>query len=514
MKLSLAADTGVSARFPDSSLQVLGLQRQPFEDDGFVFEDQSVSAPFYLTLHLVQSGDCVVLVRGTHGLGKTTLLRWLARCETPDLRWGLVRAQAEMNTRMLAQAMLAALGLRQATSPHSLSAADVVADLAQLSRQGSRPVLLLDQADVLSDGVLRQLLELRAQVQRVGGDLGLVMTAAAGAGRLQDILEQKISPQSVQSVALAAFTELQTAAYLTERFQRAGGPDTPPPDPAAVRDIHRRSGGIPSLIHEAAVQSLGQPPRVAPGVRRLAYVALGAAGVVAVTALILLRVSSPPETPGLAQAPPEAEAPPASTALPPPGRLKLGGQEDSVRTLRGGPDRPLASEISLPGFTPPVPPEVASLGNTTESREAAGDDGSGVAPGQAEQTADTPTVMAEPETEPLEAAPADAEPTPDAERAPAAPADGAQDWLASRPADHYTLQVIAATDEAAVRRFVARHGLEERAVVVETRRQGSPWYVALLGDFPSRDAASSAVAGLPQPVRSNGPWARSFASLR
>lgn len=495
-------------------MQVLGLQHQPFEDDDFVFEDQSVSAPFYLALHLIQSSDCVVLVRGAHGLGKTTLLRWLERSEAPGLRWALVRAQAEMNTRMLAQALLAALGARQATSPHSLSAADVVAELAQLSRQGSRPVLLLDEADVLSDGVLRQLVELRLQVQRAGGDLGLVMAAAAGAGRLQELLDQKIPPQSVQGVALAAFTELQTAAYLTERFQRAGGPDTPPPDPAAVREIHRRSGGIPSLIHEAAVENLGRPPRVAPGVQRLAYVALGTAAVVAVAALILLRVSSPPEAPGLAQAPSDAEAPPASTALPPPGRIRLGGQEASVRTLRGGPDRPLASEISLPGFTPPVPPEVASLESTTQAREAAGADGTGVTPRPADQSADTATVMAEPETVPSEAPPADAEPTPAAEPASAAPATGAQDWLASRPADHYTLQVIAATDEAAVRRFVARHGLEERAVVVETRRQGGPWYVALLGDFPSRDAASSALAGLPQPVRSNGPWARSFESLR
>lgn len=87
-------------------------------------------------------------------------------------------------------------------------------------------------------------------------------------------------------------------------------------------------------------------------------------------------------------------------------------------------------------------------------------------------------------------------------------------WLASRADDHYTIQLIAGYERQTLERFLEQHSLGHKAHVVQTQYQGRDWHILITGDYPSRDAAHNAMNRLPNALRDNGLWVRSFASLR
>lgn len=75
----------------------------------------------------------------------------------------------------------------------------------------------------------------------------------------------------------------------------------------------------------------------------------------------------------------------------------------------------------------------------------------------------------------------------------AAPVHGPEfrdrDWVKARSPESWTLQYMAARDEAAVKRFLA--GLENRAsyVYFEYPQEGETWFVVTSGDYVTRELA-------------------------
>ena len=97
---------------------------------------------------------------------------------------------------------------------------------------------------------------------------------------------------------------------------------------------------------------------------------------------------------------------------------------------------------------------------------------------------------------------------------PAAGASGPGGWFDAAPADHHTVQLIASGSLKALERFIARNGLDDRAEILRSQRDGRDWYTVVYGDFPDRAGANAALAALPEAARKNGPWVRSVAEVR
>ena len=72
--------------------------------------------------------------------------------------------------------------------------------------------------------------------------------------------------------------------------------------------------------------------------------------------------------------------------------------------------------------------------------------------------------------------------------------------------------MLATSSEQKARSFVSGQGNQYH--YFRKQHQGQPLYVVTFGQFASRDAATAAAARLPESVRSNKPWARTFASIR
>ncbi len=86
-------------------------------------------------------------------------------------------------------------------------------------------------------------------------------------------------------------------------------------------------------------------------------------------------------------------------------------------------------------------------------------------------------------------------------------------WLKTQRPGDYTLQILGGRREAAIRQFATANRLEGTSAILQTTRDGKPWYVLLYGAYPSRAAASQALAQMPAKVRAAKPWPRSIAAV-
>ncbi len=85
--------------------------------------------------------------------------------------------------------------------------------------------------------------------------------------------------------------------------------------------------------------------------------------------------------------------------------------------------------------------------------------------------------------------------------------------LLNIPKNRFTLQLAALQSIEAVTDFIRVYDLEGKVSIYETKRKGQPWYMVLIGDYPSINAAREAGETLPDEVKQLGPWAKSFVQI-
>lgn len=90
-------------------------------------------------------------------------------------------------------------------------------------------------------------------------------------------------------------------------------------------------------------------------------------------------------------------------------------------------------------------------------------------------------------------------------------------WLASRPGDHYVIQLLGTRDFSGLQRFANNNASAlKRYPLAYARGTGAnkEWYNLVYGDFASKQQANNAMASLPAALRNNQPWIRQVRSLR
>jgi hypothetical protein len=69
------------------------------------------------------------------------------------------------------------------------------------------------------------------------------------------------------------------------------------------------------------------------------------------------------------------------------------------------------------------------------------------------------------------------------------------DWVNSQSPESFTIQVLAAQDEGAVKRFLAEREDRSRFVYFSYPQGGVEWLVVTTGNFPSHELAAGIIAG-------------------
>jgi DamX protein len=501
---------------------------------------------------LARESEDIVALTGPAGSGKTTLGDFFARHADRDQVVARIRATLLTTPSQLLEDMFKAFVL---DFPEQATLADLKAALqryfAALHRQSRTVVLIVDSAHELGDDALSLLTKLTLNDNHDATFHLLLL----GEPSLLDMLDYTCPMREGQpqftAVQLPAFSLEETRAYLRYRLSGAGynqddAARTLPYSNRQVERIHKLSGGIPAAINARASDLLGDggldlldllPSLPAELPRPYVYATAGALAVIVLVALLL----GGNEDPELAQS---NLSEPVPIPLEPVNTIRTVDDALDVDTDPAIGDNVatgLATGIPLttPLDTSDAPasqtnadtanaePAAAAANLTSATPEASATPS--VAPARAVATAPAATAASPvssastpaPATTPARAVAAT---TPAPASTPARPAAAASTSdatapLASQhtriralPANQFTVQLLGSTSRANVEDFVRRHA-STPLYWFETRNQGNPWFVIMMGAYPSRAAAQTAASGLSGELGRLEPWIRSIGTI-
>jgi hypothetical protein len=89
-----------------------------------------------------------------------------------------------------------------------------------------------------------------------------------------------------------------------------------------------------------------------------------------------------------------------------------------------------------------------------------------------------------------------------------------ESWIQGQPATNFTIQLMAASSEAAVQGYIERHDLTDTATYFRSQRHGSPWFSVVYGSFTSDRQARAALKQLPPALATASPWLRQYADIQ
>lgn len=251
-------------------LDHFGLKHAPFSltpNTRFFFQLGGHREAFATLLVALRNDEGFVKVVGEVGTGKTMLCRTLMRA----LGW------EAFETAYIPNPMLSPLGLYEAVArelglaaPLGIDPYDVLQEiqrrLIEIHRGGRRVVLLIDEAQALSEGsleALRLLTNLETETRK------LLQVVLFGQPELDAMLARPGLRQLRQRISfgarLAPLDRAGTAEYVRYRLGVAGYARAPLFSGPALRALSRASGGVPRLVnllcHKSALVAYGEGER-------------------------------------------------------------------------------------------------------------------------------------------------------------------------------------------------------------------------------------------------------------
>jgi MSHA biogenesis protein MshM len=244
-----------------------GFEQPPFSltpNTRFFFQLGGHREAFATLLVALRAGEGFVKVVGEVGTGKTMLCRTLMRA----------LGREDFETAYIPNPMLSPLGLYEAVArelglpaPLGIDPYDVLQEiqrrLIEIHRGGRRVVLLIDEAQALSEGALealRLLTNLETETRK------LLQVVLFGQPELDAMLARPGLRQLRQRISFGArlspLDRAATAEYVRYRLGVAGYARAALFSRPALRALARASGGVPRLVnllcHKSALAAYGE----------------------------------------------------------------------------------------------------------------------------------------------------------------------------------------------------------------------------------------------------------------
>ena len=236
-----------------------GLTESPFSispNPKFLYmSERHTEALAHLNYGLREGGGFVLLT-GEVGTGKTTVSRCLRQQLPDDTDLALV-VNPTLTERELLASICDEFKLSYGTEAGIKELFDCLRHYLLANRQaGRKTLLLIDEAQHLSAEVLEQL---RLLTNLETDEAKLLQVVLIGQPELQQLLRQPLLRQLAQRITaryhLLPLSCEDVDAYVRFRLQVAGCVQ-PIFTPAAIRALHRLSGGIPRIINLIAERAL------------------------------------------------------------------------------------------------------------------------------------------------------------------------------------------------------------------------------------------------------------------
>jgi general secretion pathway protein A len=230
-----------------------GLRANPFNvnpDPRYLFLTRHTEEALACLTYGIQSRKGFVLLTGEVGTGKTTLinklLEWLRLQQVPTA----FIFNSRLNTSQFLDYMMADFGIPCDSKAKSQILLRLYNWLLDRYRAGETAVLIVDEAQNLSDEVLeeiRMLTNLETFTEK------LLQIVLVGQPELEQRLKQAHLRQLRQRLTLRAKTHAltpdETKAYVQQRLRIAGSNGQEIFTPEALTAVHRCAVGIPRVIN-------------------------------------------------------------------------------------------------------------------------------------------------------------------------------------------------------------------------------------------------------------------------
>jgi len=234
-----------------------GLKQEPFSiapDPRLLFMSEQHREALAHLLYGVQGGGGFVLLTGEIGTGKTTVCRSFLEQVPPHVNLAYI-FNPKLTVLELLETVCHEFGV--AAAPPAQRAATVKdyldplnAFLLQSHAAGRNNVLVIDEAQNLAPEVLEQL---RLLTNLETSERKLLQIILIGQPELREMLARPELEQLAQRVIaryhLRALGEAESAQYVRHRLEMCGLQRPLPFDRAALRSIHRATGGVPRRIN-------------------------------------------------------------------------------------------------------------------------------------------------------------------------------------------------------------------------------------------------------------------------
>jgi general secretion pathway protein A len=236
-----------------------GLREKPFAlspDPRFLYLAGSHREALAHLLYGIEEGEGFISVTGEVGTGKTTLCRTLLERLDGDTEVAFLfnpsRTALELLQSICAEFGLLAEGLTRRSLMTQLDAF-----LVERKRQGQRVLLIIDEAQTLSENTLEQvrlLSNLETSREK------LIQILLLGQPELDRKLDGRGLRQLRQRISvrwkLEPLSPEETRAYVRHRLSVAAGAPKELFSEAALREVHWRTGGVPRLVNQLCDRAL------------------------------------------------------------------------------------------------------------------------------------------------------------------------------------------------------------------------------------------------------------------
>ena len=475
-----------------------------------------------LILHLLAYSNHLVIVKGEHESGKTTLYEELSRQEETNLIIRKLSANTHISSNDIFKAII------EADSDDELQ--DTSYDQTTLNQWLERcqnkqqiPVLLIDNVDLFSDDLINKLFEILINSNSAAVLHLCLFCDPSFLNQLEEPGINHDDERSLHIIEMPSLSEKQTELYIHYKYPEGDATHLNLFDNKTIKQIHRISHGMPGRINALCEQYLDDPAKkvVSNEDKSSSFnikTFLLKNKLILITGVSLLILSIGIATLLHKTDNEKAETETIKLNLPKISNEKIDQTETVNIKVPPVPEMP-TKLVTIDDLSLPVMPEmVADLKNDSEVTvyNAEGQ----IVAKESDLTIVNPEKVSEkivPDSEMVVQVEKIVKTTiaPEPVVKPTAPAVHDIGWLIKQDPDKYVLQLIGAYEKETINLYLKsfKNG-DDKIIPFDASNRGKEWHVLVYGLYDNRDDAVAAIEKLPTKAKLMAPWPRTVGSIK